>query len=66
MTFAAGQDNYPLMAPYDVGSGAVVVPQNIPWLLVLAVIVIVAVAIIVGVGWRVHSRKNSSNEPLRK
>jgi len=57
VTLAAGQDNYPLMSPYDVGNGAVVVPQDMSWLLILAMIAAVAVAIIIGVGWLVHRRK---------
>ena len=51
----AGQDNYPLMAPYDLENETVVLPQNEPF---LAVLVAIGIAIIIaGVGLLLYHRK---------
>jgi parallel beta-helix repeat protein len=44
VSFVAGQDNYPLMAPYNVENGAIVLPQAESF---LAIIVAIAVAVAV-------------------
>ena len=54
MRAPAGQDNYPLMAPYDVEHEVVVLPKTEPF---LAVIVTVAIAIVVGFGLLVFHRR---------
>ena len=52
---SAGQDNYPLMAPYDLENETVVLPQNEPF---LAMLVAIGIAIIIaGVGLLLYHRK---------
>jgi parallel beta-helix repeat protein len=59
VSFVAGQDNYPLMAPYDVEHRAVVLSQNESFLVVL----VIAVSAIIGVGGGllIYHRKNRRN-----
>src|SRR5665647_557234 len=55
-SFPIGQDNYPLMAPYDVEHETVVLPQNEPF---LAILLAVGIAIIVVVaGLLVYNKKH--------
>ena len=54
VSFVSGQDNYPLMEPYDIEHDAVVLPQTEPFLAVLAA---VAVAVVVGAGLLVYRKK---------
>jgi parallel beta-helix repeat protein len=54
VSFVSGQDNYPLMAPYDTEHDTVVLPQTEPFLAVLAA---VAVAVVVGAGLLVYFKK---------
>jgi nitrous oxidase accessory protein len=56
VSFFAGQDNYPLMAPYDVEHRAVVLPQNESFLVVL--VIAVSAIIAVGAGLLIYHRKN--------
>jgi parallel beta-helix repeat protein len=63
VSFVGGQDNYPLMSPYDFEHGAVVLPQTQPFVIVLAataalVIVLTGLAI-----WR-YRRKQSKDGQL--
>ena len=55
MSFVAGQDNYPLVKPYDIEHDTVVLPQTEPFLAVLAA---VAVAVVVGAGLLVYRKKH--------
>ena len=55
VSFVAGQDNYPLMEPYDIEHEAVVLPQTYPFLVVLAA---VAIAVVVGAGLLVYYKKH--------
>ena len=54
VSFPIGQDNYPLMSPYDHEHEVVVLPKAEPF---LAVIVTVAIAIVVGAGLLVFHRR---------
>ena len=53
VSFVAGQDNFPLMAPYDIEHDTVVLPQAEPFLAVFAVVAVV----IVGAGLLVYFKK---------
>lgn len=48
VSFVAGQDNYPLMAPYDIEHDAVVSPQTEPFLVVLIVVALAVAAVTAG------------------
>jgi parallel beta-helix repeat protein len=54
VSFVFGQDNYPLMKPYDIEHDTVVLPQTEPFLAVLAA---VAVAVVVGAGLLIYIKK---------
>ena len=54
VSFVFGQDNYPLMKPYDIEHDTVVLPQTEPFLAVLAA---VAVAVVVGASLLVYFKK---------
>ena len=59
MSFPAGQDNYPLMEPYDIEHDTVVLPQTEPFLAVLAAAVSIA-AVIMAVGLLIYFKKRRS------
>jgi hypothetical protein len=48
VSFPIGQDNYPLMAPYDAEHGTVVLPTNEPFLAVLLTVGIAIIAVAAG------------------
>ena len=54
-SFISGQDNYPLMEPYDIEHDTIVLPQNEP---VVAVLAAVAVALVVVAGLLVYFKKH--------
>jgi nitrous oxidase accessory protein NosD len=56
VSFVVGQDNYPLMQPYDVQCDAVVFPQSTPLLLVLLCVIIVVIVAVAGL--LVYRRKH--------
>lgn len=61
VSFVAGQDNHPLIAPYSVGNDAVELPQAEPFLITITAIT-VAVAVAVGAGLLLYHRKKRQRE----
>ena len=59
VSFVSGQDNYPLMAPYDVEHDAVVLPQAEPFLAVLVAAASVAAVVVVGAGLLIYFKKRN-------
>jgi hypothetical protein len=56
VSFVAGQDNYPLMAPYDIKHDTVSLPQTEPLLVVLVIAALAVAALIAGL--LIYHRKN--------
>jgi hypothetical protein len=56
VSFVAGQDNYPLMAPYDIEHDTVSLPQTEPLLVVLVITALAVAALIAGL--LIYHRKN--------
>ncbi len=54
VSFVSGKDNYPLMAPYDIEDGIVVLPKTEPVLVAFAAVV---VTVVVGAGVFVYFKK---------
>ena len=57
VSFVSGQDNYPLMAPYDFEHDTIVLPPGPPFQTVLVVVVSVIAVVGVGAGLLVYNKK---------
>jgi parallel beta-helix repeat protein len=58
VSFVSGQDNYPLMEPYDIEHDIVVLPPGSPFQTVLVVVVSVIAVVGVGAGLLVYHKKH--------
>jgi hypothetical protein len=57
VSFVAGYDNFPLMEPYDIEHGAVVLPQTEPFMSLIVAATAVAVAVVIGAGLLLYFKK---------